>query len=184
MCLFRETLPERRTDIVNKTRYQSYRQELQEDFNARCGYCDDHESWKNSFYEIDHFIPKILLSENEHADYNNLVFSCRYCNNSKSNKWPTNDRVHCNDGKIGFIDPCNGEYDIQFERNLKGEIIPKTELDLRRHSIVWQIEKIDNILNEFRMLNLDKNDQYKDLFIRISCCFQDFVQEVKEENVR
>lgn len=194
MCFFREKRPVRRTDFANKNRYQDYRSELREDFNTRCGYCNDHEGWKNSFYEIDHFIPKTLLNENEYSDYKNLVFSCRYCNNSKSNKWPTNVRDKCNDGEVGFIDPCNKDYDPLFTRNSTGEIIPQTELGkwihrelklyLKRHSILWQIEKIDNILKEFRILGLHKNITYKDLFIGMSCYFQDYIQELKEENAK
>ncbi|CAN2043666.1 HNH nuclease domain-containing protein [Candidatus Magnetomoraceae bacterium gMMP-1] len=194
MCPFREKTPERRTDIVNKSRYQDYKQELREDFNTRCGYCNDHEGLRNTFYEIDHFIPKILLKKNEYADYTNLVFSCRYCNNSKRKKWPTNDRDKCNDGKIGFIDPCNKNYDSQFTRNSIGKIIPQSELGkwmhtelklyLSRHSILWQIEKIENILKKFRELSLDKNDDYKELFIRMSNYFFDKIQKLKEENVK
>ncbi|CAN2039369.1 hypothetical protein GMMP15_110027 [Candidatus Magnetomoraceae bacterium gMMP-15] len=128
------------------------------------------------------------------ADYTNLVFSCRYCNNSKRKKWPTNDRDKCNDGKIGFIDPCNKNYDSQFTRNSIGEIIPQSELGkwmhtelklyLSRHSILWQIEKIENILKKFRELSLDKNDDYKELFIRMSNYFFDKIQKLKEENVK
>lgn len=194
MNSFREKVPERRTEINNKSKYQAYKPELREDFNIRCGYCNDHESWRNSFYEIDHFIPKTLLNENEYAYYENLVFSCRYCNNSKGGKWPTNDRDKCNDGKVGFIDPCNEDYDSQFARNSTGEIIPRTELGkwmyqelklyLNRHSILWQIEKIENILKECRELGLHENDTYKGLFIRMSCYFQDYIQELKEENAR
>lgn len=194
MCSFREKTPERRTDIVDKSRYQDYKSELREDFSKRCGYCNDHEGPRNSFYEIDHFIPKTLLDETEYADYNNLVFACRYCNNSKRDKWPTNDRDKCNDGRIGFIDPCNIDYDFQFTRNFTGEIIPQTELGewiyrelklyLKRHSILWQIEKIENILKEFRELGLHENDTYKELFIRMSNFFFDKIQELKEENVK
>ena len=193
MYSFREKTPERRTDIANKSRYQDYKPELRQDFNTRCGYCNDHESLRNSFYEIDHFIPKILLNENEYADYKNLVFSCRFCNNSKSNKWPTDDRDKCNDGIAGFIDPCNEDYDSQFTRNSMGKIIPQSELGkwmyrelklyLNRHSILWQIEKIENILKEFRELGLHENDTYKRLFIRMSNYFFDSIQELKEDNV-
>ncbi len=81
MYQFREKIPKRRTDIANKSRYQDYKSELRKDFNERCGYCNDSERFKNTYYEIDHFIPKILLKKNEYADYTNLVFYCRYCNN-------------------------------------------------------------------------------------------------------
>ncbi len=192
MFFFREKTPERRADVVDKSRYQDYKQELREDFNTRCGYCNDHEEWRNSFYEIDHFIPKTLLNEDEYTDYTNLVFSCRYCNSSKSKKWPTNDRYKCNDGRVGFTDPCNKAYDSQFVRNSMGEIIPQSvlgkwmyrelKLYLNRHSILWQIEKIEKILKEFKRLKLYRNDAYKELYIRMSNYFFDMIQELKEEN--
>ena len=194
MSSFREKIPKRRTDIAQKKSYQDYKTELREDFNKRCGYCNDHESWRNSFYEIDHFIPKIFLEESEYNHYYNLVFSCRYCNNSKSNKWPTKDKDKSNDGKVGFVDPCNKDYDSHFNRNSIGEIIPQSEIGkwmykelklyLKRHSLLYQVEKISKILTEFRNLGLHENVAYKDLFIRMSWYFQNYIKELNEENVK
>jgi uncharacterized protein (TIGR02646 family) len=194
MYPFREVTPKRRNSINGKNRYQDYKPELREDFNKRCGYCDDHEDFRNTFYEIDHFIPKALLEKAEYTDYNNLVFSCRYCNNSKGKKWPTNDRDKCHDAQVGFIDPCNEEYDSLFSRNENGEIIPQSRLGqwiyeelklyLSRHSLLWQIERIEKILKQFRELGLDRKAQYKELFIRMSNYFFDKSQELKEHNAR
>ncbi len=55
---FRESTPKRRAILKQKKDYRSYKKELREDFNKRCGYCDDPDSWKDAFYEIDHFVPK------------------------------------------------------------------------------------------------------------------------------
>ena len=191
---FREIIPKRRTDIEHKARYQEYKQQLREDFNSRCGYCNDHESWRNSYYEIDHFIPKIYLNEDKHSSYDNLVFSCRYCNNAKRHKWPTQDRNSPNNGTEGFVDPCSEEYDSLFKRNALGEIIPQNELGiwmykelklfLARHSLLWQIERIERILKEFRRKGLHNNEDTKELFIKMSCYFQDFIEQLREENAR
>jgi len=193
VCTFRETNPKRRSNIAKKSNYRDYKPELRKDFNGRCGYCNDHEGLRNSFYEIDHFVPKTLLEINEYADYGNLVFSCRYCNNSKSNKWPTRDRHKCNDKVEGFIDPCDLDYAPHFCRNSMGEIIPQSKLGkwmhrelklyLRRHSILWQIEKLDYIMATFKYLGLHEKTDYKDLFIKISCHFLDYFQKLKENNV-
>jgi len=123
-----------------------------------------------------------------------LVFSCRYCNNSKGRKWPTKDREQSNNGKEGFIDPCNEEYDAQFSRNSNGEIVPQSELGqwmyrelklyLKRHSILWQMDKINILLNVFREFGLQNEPEYKDLFINMSCHFQDYINELKEENAQ
>ena len=189
---FRDKTPSRRIDIPKKNNYQHYKDELRKDFNNRCGYCNDPEGLRNTFYEIDHFIPKTLLTIDEYSNYENLVFACRYCNNSKRDKWPTNNRDKSNNGREGFIDPCSEEYDKLFERNNMGEIIPKSDIGkwiyrelklyLYRHSLLWQIEKIEMILRRFRDLKLHEKEETKDLFIKISCYFQDYIDLLKEEN--
>lgn len=39
--LFREICPKRSTDVPVYKNYKKYRQQLSEDFNHRCGYCND-----------------------------------------------------------------------------------------------------------------------------------------------
>lgn len=45
MPKLREKDPERRDIKKKKKCYRSYKKELREDFNKRCGYCDDHDCW-------------------------------------------------------------------------------------------------------------------------------------------
>jgi len=128
------------------TRYTSFKPFIREDFNRRCGYCDDLDVYHGGVrgYQIDHFKPHSIDSfKHLKEEYSNLVYSCPFCNRAKSNKWEDID---------GFIDPCEKEYDNHLERNNKGQIISKTtqgkyiytnlNLFLKRHELLWMIEKI------------------------------------------
>ncbi len=159
MPKFRLKTPKRRKESKKTNQYQDHKADLKEDFNHRCGYCDAPDKWRDTFYEIDHFVPKTLLITIGIAEYSNLVYSCRYCNNAKRNKWPTKDEKVHNDGKKGFIDPCNPSYDECFERDengfirpiekedkLSGYIYRELRLDHRRHANYWILEKLEVIL--------------------------------------
>lgn len=111
----------RRTDIELQTDYSKYKDILREDFGYICGYCGKSEKVTKNTFEIDHFVPQSLAPERE-ADYENLVYSCFTCNRKKSNKWPTENKNLCNDGKIGFIDPASVDYDVHLARNDDGSI--------------------------------------------------------------
>ncbi len=136
-----------RTCQTKKTRYSAYKLELREDFNNRCGYCDDEDyhAGGKSGYQIDHFKPKSIprFEVLEH-DYSNLVYSCPYCNRAKWNKWKDSN---------GFIDPCSTEYKQHLCRDKHGKICHTTKqgkyiftelnLGLKRHEILWIIRKIE-----------------------------------------
>jgi len=124
---FRKVTPSRRTDVPKQKKYNKYKEELRSDFHQRCGYCGDHDFFRDTYYEVDHFVPKDLDISRE-LDYSNLVYSCRSCNNSKRAKWPTNDPNKPNDGKIGWIDPCDADYSNHFERLDDGSIKAITPL--------------------------------------------------------
>ena len=157
MPKFRLKTPRRRKESRETNQYQDHKDDLKEDFNHRCGYCDAPDKWRDTYYEIDHFVPKTFLKTIGIAEYSNLVYSCRYCNNAKSNTWPTgNEKVH-NDGEQGFIDPCNHTYDKCFERDENGFIRPRgnelsryiykaLRLDHRRHANYWILEKLESTL--------------------------------------
>lgn len=130
-----------RTCTKTYSTYTSFRPHLKDDFNQRCGYCDDPDTHygHDIGYHIDHFKPKSKFPNLE-IDYNNLVYSCPYCNNSKSDKWQE---------EGGFIDPCDNEYDNHLKRDKRGKIQYKTDrgeyiykslkLHLVRHELIWLI---------------------------------------------
>lgn len=191
MYPLRQITPSRRKSVAEK-RYNSYKNELKEDFNHRCGYCDDYVGYRNTYYEIDHFIPKSLLPESRHNNYGNLVFSCRYCNNSKRDKWPTGNINQFNDGVKGFIDPCDDDYSAQFKRSKSGDIVPITELGRcmfrslmlgrKRHSVLWCIDKLSFIIDKFDELGLDKKEKYMDLYIGINKYFHLYFKNMRDIN--
>lgn len=134
------------TNISNKQR-------LVIDFDHKCAYCDDHDGYSGGYnaYHVEHFAPKEKFKELEFV-YDNLLYSCPYCNVAKSNKW-ISDKADINIvGNKGFVDPCTDEYYIHLQRDYIGEIIYLTELGeyiyfelklyLKRHRILHNIEKV------------------------------------------
>ena len=154
---FREQTPARKTNIISGKPYHSYRKDLEQDFNHRCGYCNDLDMPRSSSFEIDHFVPK-KLDNTKINDYSNLVYSCHSCNNAKRAKWPTCLAHIPNNGKEGWIDPCDVTYGEQFARDsTDGSIIPLTDLgkwmydNLKlwktQHSFIWRYEQLEKNLN-------------------------------------
>lgn len=125
--------------------YPSFKPCLRDDFNKRCGYCDcdDFQVGGSRGFQIDHFKPKAQFPDLEN-DYENLVYSCPYCNRAKWNKWEDVD---------GFVDPCTIEYDDHLYRNNLGQIYYHTvrgqyifeelKLGLERHEILWMMRKLE-----------------------------------------
>lgn len=146
-------------------KHGEYKQELKEDYFSRCGYCNDSDHWTGGwrFYQLDHFVPKKYLKKISATEYTNLVYSCFFCNNSKRAKWPSKDETVHHDGKTGFEHPGTAAYETHLERDKVGNIIAKTELgkymikamklELKRHGLIWNLEKleiiIDNVEAEF-----------------------------------
>ncbi len=165
---FRTHTPHRRNNPTPVKCCSAAKPELREDFHSRCGYCNDHDFFKETYYEADHFIPRGMLKTISQVDYKNMVYSCRSCNNAKRSKWPTKDEMSHNNGKIGFVDPCNEEYSKQFERLPDGTIVPITDLgewmwDAMKlynssHRIIWQLEQ----LRKNMLILLKYNDKYGD----------------------
>lgn len=164
MADFRKETPARRENAPRFKNNHDYKLLLRDDFHHRCGYCGDHEFFRETYYEIDHFVPH-TLDKNRLCDYYNLVYSCRACNNSKNDKWPTGDAATPNDGKSGWIDPCSPEYAKQFERLEDGSIMSKTDLGQWMwsaltlgnpiHRIKWKMEQLRTLLKE--------TDDFKDI---------------------
>lgn len=148
-----------RSLMAAKTVYSAYKQDLRQDFSRRCGYCDASDEFFGGFrgYQIDHFAPKSKFPE-WLLRYDNLVYSCPFCNRAKSNKWVGEDKSVPNDGSNGFVDPCDPEFDNHLDRDSHGRILPKTDLgrfivhninlSLIRHQLVWQTQKMDDLLGE------------------------------------
>ncbi len=171
MIPFREKTPCRRlqtTKNPSKENWSEHKPDLREDFNNMCGYCNSHDEYRHTYFEVDHFVPKSIFIKNGNialTQYDNLVYSCKFCNNFKSAKWPSNDERIFNDGNVGFVDPCDTDYDNHFYRTLDGGIMWRTNLgkwmfseafkfDERQQGIkvLWNLNQLDKIINSLTLI--------------------------------
>ncbi|MCB0167725.1 MAG: HNH endonuclease [Anaerolineae bacterium] len=156
MLPLRNTVPTRTCTKIYK-KYTFYKPYLREDFGMRCGYCNDRDviCGGTRGFHIDHFRPRKYFAHLEN-DYNNLVYTCPYCNGGKKDDWPSGiEELSVLDGR-GYIDPCDKDFDNHFERHPNGQIRPKTnigsymferlKLGLRRHELAWKYEQLENLL--------------------------------------
>lgn len=133
-----------------KKNWGLHKPDLQEDFNNHCAYCDSYDGFRHTYFEVDHFVPKDLIIKNAWAislvEYSNLVYSCKFCNNSKLAVWPTNSPTVFYRYNKGFIDPCDSNFDSHFYRTRSGEIRWKTTLGKWMYTNAFKFdERIDGI---------------------------------------
>ena len=101
--VFKRSLPKRQYK-----HYEFYRQQLRQDFRYRCAYSrrqEGHNGGEANFC-IDHFRPKAGPSGRPDlsAEYANLYWCCRECNDYKADGWPSEEEQQLG---IRFLDPCN-----------------------------------------------------------------------------
>lgn len=190
MIPLREQTPTRRLNpTLNPTgeNWGQHKPELKEDFRNHCGYCHSYDGYKHTYFEVDHFVPKSEIKKNNWGisltQYSNLVYSCKFCNNKKLSKWTTNSATVYNDGMIGFVDPCDADYDTHFYRTVNGAIRPQTDLgkwmykeafkfDERERSIVvlYNMNRLRQIIDAIAVeLNKYPEDsvEYKDIYTKL-----------------
>lgn len=175
----RSVTPNRTCEKVYKN-YRSYKKYLASDFNNRCGYCDDYDGWQGgeATYHVDHFAPKKKF-ENLENDYNNLVYSCSYCNRFKSDDWPSDNPKINIVGNQGYIDPCEEDYQKHFYRDSTGNIKFKTaigeyvynklQLYLMRHGVLWNLTRLQMLKNQLLEViegQAVNKDQFDELYIK------------------
>lgn len=187
MADFRKITPERRDDAPKGKKYPAYKALLREDFHQRCGYCGDHDFFSDSFYEIDHFVPQ-KIDENRKNDYSNLVYSCRSCNNSKRAKWPTGDTNKPNNGKQGWIDPCDSAYATHFERISDGSVMSTSELGQWMwkalalgnpiHRLKWMLEQLRLELVKTDTLVIEDLEELKQIK-ELNATYRRFEEQLK-----
>lgn len=140
------------------------------DFKHRCAYCDDLDSiyGGQASFAVEHFAPKGKFPALKYT-YDNLLYSCSFCNTSKSDDWPSNSPSINVVGERGYIDPCTDEYYNHLDRDdSTGRIYYKTELGkymyehlklyLKRHSTIFMVEKLKEKRTELKA-SIDKDTE-------------------------
>lgn len=176
----RDNLPQRRlipTKNPKGNNWSKHKADLRIDFHTHCAYCGSFDGFSHTWFEVDHFVPKslfILTGNIELCQYDNLVYSCKFCNNIKLSKWPSEDETLPNKDNKGFVNPCTDEYDEHLYRNKNGSIRWNTELgkwmvetgfkfDERDYSVklLWELNQlrklIDILISEFNKHNPDSD---------------------------
>jgi hypothetical protein len=110
--IFTRSVPPRRY-----RNYRRYRSLLRIDFRHRCAYCLTHEHYLGgeAGCTIDHHRPRSgpYARPDLESEYSNLYWSCRECNDSKSDTWPS---IEDDAIRLKFLDPCTPEGDHDRKR--------------------------------------------------------------------
>jgi len=156
MTPVRQKTPKRREITTVVSHWTKHKKDLRIDFNAYCAYCGSYDGYRHTYYEVDHFVPKSFfepLGNIGLTQYDNLVYSCKFCNNNKKHKWPSQNEVVYHDGSQGFIDPCSEEYDDHLFRTDDGAIMWKTPLGKWMHNIAFKFDERERGLQLLWNLN-------------------------------
>lgn len=192
----RDKLPQRKQNPTNNptgNNWSDHKSDLREDFNKHCGYCGSYDHFSHTWFEVDHFVPKSLFIKTGKiglCQYDNLVYSCKFCNNIKLSKWPSKDESIPNVNNKGFIDPCIVDFDKQVYRTNSGSIRWLTDLgkwmvevgfkfDERDFSVklLWELNQLRKSF-EFLVEETKKyatgSDEYKDILTKAKDIAFDF----------
>ena len=109
--------------------YKQYANEIAEDCQHRCVYCDakERENLGGDTFQLDHFRPQKHFPSLK-SDPENLVLACPACNRFKSDHWPVGkSSTHTFEGSIGFLEPFKDDRRDYFEIGSDGEICAKKD---------------------------------------------------------
>ncbi|MBK0075548.1 HNH endonuclease [Bacillus sp. S56] len=200
MFTIHETKPVRSYSGEKWLTNSSNKKRLAVDFKNRCGYCGDFDVYSGGYnvYHVEHFAPKEKFKELEFT-YDNLLYSCPYCNIAKSNKWVGKTATENIVGNRGFIDPCTEDYDLHLGRDEEGSIIYKTEIGeyiyielklyLKRHKILYNLEKIRmkrNLLKEEienRKIKKQNSLDLENVYDELGALFSNYYDLIVEESL-
>ena len=102
--------------------YHHYEQEITEDCQQRCVYCDITMMENGGEgMQLDHFRPQKHFIDLG-SDPLNLVLSCAGCNRLKSAHWPMGKTNGSHDGVSGFVDPFAEDRTLVFEVSKTGAV--------------------------------------------------------------
>lgn len=194
----KQRIPKRSFSGIMWKTNKSNKKRLIRDFNHRCAYCDDHDKYAggSKVYHVEHFAPKEKFPELEY-DYGNLLYSCPYCNVSKSNTWPSEESDVNVVDDVGFVDPCTQEYSEHLKREEDGSIAYVTSLGeymyyelklyLQRHQLIYNLNRIHCKLKEVRC-EIDRRkalnktvDNLESLYKELCVVFYEYYDIFSEE---
>ena len=163
-----------RSKPPKKDSYPSSRPFLKKDFCGRCAYCNLSDKAITTPFEIDHFIPRDTFKNGRmdlETDYTNLVYSCKKCNNAKSDQF-SGDIHSANPTNELFYDPALVDYNDIFYRNELGAIASDddkgknsiTRLKLYRpiHILAWICEELSETADKLEIaIESEADDERK-----------------------
>ncbi len=157
--------------------YKSYRRYLKDDFRNRCAYCNLHEDQITTSFEIDHFIPRDTFKyvrPDLETDYQNLILSCKKCNDAKSSKFE-GDIASTNPENIQFYNPVSTDYNDIFYRTEIGAIDSDDkkgrqmiiDLQLYRpiHNLAWVCEESSKVLGKINAKIVEESNPEKKIIL-------------------
>lgn len=141
--------------------HTSYKQYLRNDFNNRCAYCNLPENlFTTTPFETDHFIPRAQfkgVKDYLETQYDNLVLSCKKCNDAKSDKY-SGDITSDNPKNYQFYDPVEIDYNKIFYRTEYGSISSDDKKGLQMiddlllyrpiHNLAWICEETKKLIDK------------------------------------
>lgn len=164
---------------------------LAQDFDHRCAYCDDWDKYNGGMrsYHVEHFAPKEKFPDLKYT-YDNLLYACPYCNEAKSDKWPSDKAEISVVGDKGFVDPCTEEYYAYIYRNEDGSIgyngklgeyiYNELNLYLKRHQINYNLVRVNREIDELGELIQKKRDK-GEVVDKLEKLHYDLLQEFRQE---
>lgn len=155
----RDNLPQRRPNPTKNptgNNWSQHKPDLREDFHKHCAYCGSYDGFSHTWFEVDHFVPKSLFVKTGNiglCQYDNLVYSCKFCNNVKLSKWPSKDETIPIIDDKGFVNPCSVDYDTHLYRTNSGSIRWQTDLGKWMVEIGFKFDERDYCIKLLWNLN-------------------------------
>ena len=85
-------------------------------------------------------------------------------------------RAKSDDDNPNYLDPCETDYNKNFERDDRGFIVPKTtqgkymadhmQLHLFRYAIIWNLERLCERIDKLKVVN-PRTQEVKDLLLEL-----------------
>lgn len=161
--------------------YSKYKPYLAQDFCNRCAYCNLSDCRITTPFEVDHFIPETVFKHTHpelKTDYNNLIYSCKKCNGTKSGKFK-GDMSAENPTNEMFYDPVQVDYNKIFFRNEFGaidsndtkgrEMIKNLKLYRPIHILGWLCEEIDKTADSLELAISKETNETKKREMEQAC---------------